>query len=266
MTHAPAAGAASSQVESGDVRVERDAEGVATISFFHPKGNSLPAALLKQLAETVAATGRDDTVRVIVLRSDGTGPFCAGASFDELTQIRDAQGGKEFFMGFARLILAMRDCPQPIVTRVHGKVAGGGVGIVAASDYVLALPGASLRLSELAVGIGPFVIGPAVERKVGPGALAGMALDTHWRPAAWGEAHGLYMKLCDVLTELDTQVTQMARSLARMNPEALRLMKQAAWHDTDHWPQLMEERAGMSGRLVLSEFTRAAIAEFKNRG
>jgi methylglutaconyl-CoA hydratase len=268
MTHAsthaagePAPGA----VEAGDVRHEIGAEGVATISFFHPKGNSLPAWLLKELAHTVTKVGEDAQVRAIVLRSDGTGPFCAGASFDELTRIADAESGREFFMGFARLILAMRGCPKPIVTRVHGKVAGGGVGIVAASDYAIALHGAALRLSELAVGIGPFVVGPVVERKVGVGAFAAMSLDAHWRPAEWGEAHGLYAKLCDVTAELDSQVQAMALQLARANPDAVRLIKEATWRGTDDWPALLQERAAMSGRLVLSEHTRRAIADFSRR-
>ncbi len=252
-------------VEAGDVRHEIAPDGVATISFFHPKGNSLPAWLLKELAHTVTRVGEDERVRAIVLRSDGTGPFCAGASFDELARITDAESGREFFMGFARLILAMRICPKPIVARVHGKVAGGGVGIVAASDYAIALHGAALRLSELAVGIGPFVVGPVVERKIGVSAFAAMSLDAHWRSAEWGESHGLYARLCDVTAELDSQVQVMAQQLAKANPDAVRLIKEATWRGTDDWPALLQERATTSGRLVLSEHTRRAIAEFGRR-
>src|SRR5690349_12146100 len=179
---------------NGRVAVEIT-DGIATVRFGHPKGNSLPGALLRELAERIADVGRDARARVIVLRSDGTGPFCAGASFDELTAIADEAAGKEFFSGFARVILAMLRCPQLVVTAVHGKVAGGGVGIVAASDYAIAIESAACKLSELAVGIGPFVVGPVIERKIGLAAFQGMAVDADWRDARWSHLQGLYTQL-----------------------------------------------------------------------
>lgn len=251
-------------IESGTVSTDI-ANGIATISFYHPKGNSLPGALLAELAATVDRVGADPAARVVVLRSEGDGPFCAGASFDELTRIADPETGKVFFSGFATLILAMRRCPRPIVTRVHGKVAGGGVGIVAASDYVVSTTRGALRLSELAVGIGPFVVGPVIERKTGPGAFAAMALDAEWRDAGWGERFGLYAKVCDSIPELDAAVAAIAQSVAKANPDATRLLKDIFWQGTDGWEGMLAERAAMSGRLVLSEHTRAAIAEFKSR-
>ena len=255
MTHAPLeeAGTVSSLVSNG----------IADVSFGHPKSNSLPAFVLRALADEITAIGNRDDVRVILLRSYGTGAFCAGASFDELVAIHDPAGGKEFFMGFARVILAMTRCPKPIVTRVHGKVVGGGVGVVAASDYAIAVDKASLRLSELAVGIGPFVVGPVIERKIGPGAFAPMAIDADWRDAAWGERHGLYAMVVENVIALDERVAAFARQLAAANPEALAQIKQISWRGTDSWPQLLEERAAMSGTLVLSEYTRTAIAKFK---
>ena len=251
-------------LEAGEVR-SVIADGIATLSFYHPKGNSLPGALLAELAAAVERLGTDPAVHVIVLRSEGAGPFCAGASFDELTRIGDAAQGKVFFSGFATLILAMRRCPRPIVTRVHGKVAGGGVGIVAASDYVIATRMAALRLSELAVGIGPFVVGPVIERKTGPGAFSAMALDAAWRDAAWGERFGLYAKVCDDDAALDAEVTAIAGSLAEANPEAIRQLKEVFWQGTPGWDTMLEERAAMSGRLVLSEHTRRAIEAFRSR-
>jgi methylglutaconyl-CoA hydratase len=218
---------------------------------------------LRAVAEEITAVGRRDDVRVVVLRSYGTGAFCAGASFDELSSIRDKDAGKEFFLGFARVILAMTQCQKPIVTRVHGKAVGGGVGVVAASDYAIATVGAALRLSELAVGIGPFVVGPAIERKIGPGAFASMALDADWRDAEWGERHGLYSRVCASASELDEAVMHAARTLSQANPAAVRQIKEIAWSGTDHWPTLLDQRAEMSGTLVLSEYTRAAIEKFK---
>jgi methylglutaconyl-CoA hydratase len=237
-------------------------DGIADVSFGHPKSNSLPASVLKALAAEITTLGTRADVGAILLRSYGTSAFCAGASFDELSAIRDAAQGKEFFMGFARVIVAMTRCPKPIVTRVHGKVVGGGVGVVAASDYAIATNTAALRLSELAVGIGPFVVGPVIEHKIGPGAFAPMAIDADWRDAGWGERHGLYARVVDDVTALDAAVLEFAKKLAASNPDAVARIKQITWEGTEHWPALLEERAAMSGTLVLSDYTRNAIAAF----
>lgn len=239
--------------------------GIATITFSHPKGNSLPGPLLRELAEQIAAAGREESGVVIVLRSTGDGPFCAGASFAELQAISDRRSGRDFFIGFARLILAMRSCPKLIITRVHGKTVGGGVGVIAASDYAIATRAASLRLSELAVGIGPFVVGPAIERKIGSGAFAAMAADADWRDADWGERHGLFARLVDDVAELDEAVRTTAERLAGFNPEAMATLKRVLWEGTEHWERLLPQRAEMSGGLVLSDFTRRAIEAFGSR-
>ena len=241
-------------------------DGVATLRFHHPKGNSLPGALLRALAEEVGRLASEPAARVIVLRSDGAGPFCAGASFDELRSIRDAAAGKEFFMGFARLILAMRRAPKFVLARVHGKAVGGGVGVVAASDYAIATPNAAVKLSELAVGIGPFVVGPVIERKIGHAAFQALAIDaTEWRDAEWASRAGLYAQLVPDAAALDTAIDALAKRLAASNPEAMARMKATFFRDTDHWDTLLAERAEMSGTLVLSEFTRNALAAFAAR-
>jgi len=250
------------QSVSGTVTVAI-AEGVATVRFAHPKGNSLPAALLARLAEEIRSLGPQPEAKVIVLRSGDTGPFCAGASFDELKAINDPAAGKEFFMGFARVILAMTRCPKFIIARLHGKAVGGGVGLVAASDYAMAVESASLRLSELAVGIGPFVVGPAIERKIGLGGFSAMAIDTEWRSARWAEEFGLYSRVFDSVNALDSGLDLFARKLARANPQAMAKLKSVFWHGTESWERMLEERAEMSGALVTSEFTRAAITAFE---
>ncbi len=251
--------------DAGDVLVTT-ADGVATIQFRHPKGNSLPGGLLRRLTSALDTVGADKSARVIVLRSGEPGPFCAGASFDELKSIADAAGGKEFFMGFARLILAMRRCPQLIIARVHGKSVGGGVGLVASADFAIALAGASVRLSELAVGIGPFVVGPIIQRKLGLGAFEALAVDTAtWRDAAWAERHGLFADVVPDVFELDTAVAALAARLAASNPDAMARMKSVFWAGTEQWETLLEERAAMSGALVTSDFTRQAIAAFAAR-
>jgi methylglutaconyl-CoA hydratase len=260
-TSVSSAGAADPGRVTSEIR-----DGVATVRFHHPKGNSLPAALLRNLAAEVTSLGRTPSARVIVLRSDGTGPFCAGASFDELTSIRDPEAGKEFFMGFARLILAMRDAPKFVLARVQGRTVGGGVGVAAAADYVVALDSASVRLSELAVGIGPFVVGPVIEKKIGLAAFQALAVDaSEWRDAAWAERVGLFARVVSSVPELDGVIDALARRLAASNPEAMARMKGIFWAGTEHWDRLLAERAEMSGTLVLSDFTRNAIAAFAAR-
>ena len=256
---------APSSPDDGRVATEiRD--GIATLRFHHPKGNSLPGTLLRALAEEVGRLAADPAARVIVLRSDGAGPFCAGASFDELRAIRDAAAGQEFFMGFARLILAMRRCPKFVLARVHGKTVGGGVGVVAASDYAIATTKAAVKLSELAVGIGPFVVGPVIERKIGHAAFQALAIDaTEWRDAEWAGRVGLYARVVPDDAALDAATDALATRLAASNPEAMAKMKATFFRDTEHWDTLLAERAAMSGTLVLSDFTRKALAAFAAR-
>ena len=236
---------------------------VATVRFGHPKGNSLPGAILRELAARITAVSRDDAVRVIVLRSEGRGPFCAGASFDELAAVDSAEHGRAFFSGFAGVILAMIRAPQFVVARIHGKATGGGVGLAAAADYAIATRAAACKLSELAIGIGPFVIGPVVEKRIGPAAYGAMSVDADWRDAAWAERHGLYAQLVDDVPALDAAVDALAQRLSTFNPEAMAEIKRVVWSGTDDWETLMARRAETSGRLVLSDFTRRAIAAFR---
>lgn len=250
--------------EAGTIDVEI-ADGIATVTFFHPKKNSLPGKLLRKLASTIDDVGADDRARVAVLRSAGDGPFCAGASFDELLAVRDVAGAKNFFLGFAHVILAMKRCPKFIICRVQGKGVGGAVGLMAASDYVFAVDGASIKLSEFAIGIGPFVIGLPVERKIGKAAFAAMSIDADWRGAGWAESHGLYTKVVGSIPELDEAVASLAAELAGRSPAAAADIKRMTWSGTDDWETLLAARAETSGKLVLTEYTSKAIAEFKGR-
>lgn len=237
--------------------------GIATITFYHPSHNSLPGKLLGELENAIYSSGNNDDVILIVLKSQGERTFCAGASFDELVSIEDETNGKTFFMGFANVINAIRKTPKVVIGRVHGKAVGGGVGLAAACDYCMATKYGAIKLSELAVGIGPFVIGPAVERKVGISAFSHMALNaTEWRTAAWAREKGMYTEVFDTTEQLDKYVEHFTEKLATMNPEALRLLKKVFWEGTEHWDELLEERAAMSGRLVLSDFSKRAISKF----
>jgi methylglutaconyl-CoA hydratase len=240
-------------------------DAIARVRFAHPKSNSLPSALLRQLAGEIRHVAANPDVRAIVLSSEGTGAFCAGASFDEMRAVTDAASGREFFLGFAQVILAMTRAPQFVITRVQGKATGGAVGLIAASDYCFAVRGASLKLSELAVGLGPFVIGPVVERRVGPGPFAAMSIDADWRGADWAERHGLYARVFDEVTLLDAELERLCAFLAKANPEAIRQLKQVLWAGTDHWMELLEQRASISGALALSDHTRQAIESFSKR-
>ena len=255
------------EVAGGSLFSSVDEQGIRIVRFGHPASNSLPGALLRALAEAIEAAGHDEATRVVVLASEGDRAFCAGASFDELVAVSNEREGLEFFSGFAAVINAMRKCPKFIIGRVQGKAVGGGVGLASAVDYCYATKHAAVKLSELAVGIGPFVVGPAVERKVGTSAMSQLAIDaTGWRSADWAEARGLYAGVFDTTEAMDTAVQVLAETLAKSSPAAMSELKSTFWAGTESWDDLLVERARISGRLVLSSFTREAIARFKSKG
>jgi methylglutaconyl-CoA hydratase len=240
--------------------------GVGTITFFHPQSNSMPGIQLRNLAAEIEKLGKDDNVKVIILKSEGDKAFCAGASFDELISIKDIDTGLKFFSGFAMVINAMRKAPKFIIARVQGKAVGGGVGIASSADYTFATESASVKLSELAVGIGPFVVGPAVERKVGSSAFCQLTINaTEWQTAQWAKEKGLYAELFNSTEEMDKGIELLSGKLANSNPEAMAMLKKVMWQGAENWDTLLIERAGMSGKLVLSEFTINAINKFKGK-
>jgi len=238
--------------------------GIATIEFFHPAHNSLPGDILAKLANNITEAGENEAVKVIILKSGGARTFCAGASFKELMTINDAETGKVFFSGFANVINAMRKCPKFIIGRVQGKTVGGGVGIASATDYCMASKFAAIKLSELNIGIGPFVVGPAVERKLGLTGMSQIAIDANtFYTAEWAQAKGLYAQVYESTEELDEAVQAFAENLCTYNPDAMAEMKKIMWSGTDHWDTLLAERAVISGRLVLSDFTKETLKRFK---
>jgi methylglutaconyl-CoA hydratase len=239
---------------------------IASIEFFHPLSNSLPGRVLAQLAEAITTAGTRDDVQVIILRSAGDRVFCGGASFDELISIKDLETGQRFFSGFANVINAMRTCPKLIIGRVQGKAVGGGVGLASAVDYCFATKHAAVKLSELAVGIGPFVVGPAVARKAGLSGMSAMAINANqFFDAQWAREKGIYTDVFETIEEMDAAIDALANQLAKSNPEAMRELKTIFWQGTENWDDLLAERAAISGRLVLSDFTRNAIESFKKK-
>lgn len=249
---------------SGYVKTETH-KGITSIEFFHPQSNSLPAKILHDLSVAIQHAGGDPATVVIILRSAGEKAFCAGASFDELMAIKNEKEGLAFFGGFAQVINAMRLCPKFIIGRIHGKCVGGGVGLAASVDYAIATETAEVRLSELAVGIGPFVVGPAVERKIGTSAFSQLSIDAaHWRNADWARRKGLFAELHSTFEEMDDSIYRLAHSLSLSNPDAMAEMKKIFWKGTEHWDHLLVDRAKISGRLVLSEFSKNAIERFKS--
>lgn len=248
----------------GTIISEIDEKGIATITFSHPSHNSLPGLLLKKFEEAIIAAGQNEAVKVIVIKSGGERTFCAGASFDELLSIGDIDTGKRFFMGFANVINAMRKCPKFIIGRVQGKAVGGGVGLASAFDYCMATKYAAVKLSELAIGIGPFVIGSTVERKIGKSAMTLLAINaTEWKTAAWAKEKGLFAEVFDTTEQMDDYINFLSDKLANSNPEAMRLLKGIFWAEAEDWDELLAGRAEMSGRLVLSEYTAAALRRIK---
>ena len=240
--------------------------GIGTIEFFHPQSNSMPSSQLKNLVEEINNLGKNDNAKVIILKSAGDKTFCAGASFDELISIKDFETGKTFFSGFANVINAMRKSPKLIIARIHGKAVGGGVGIACAADYTFATESASVKLSELAVGIGPFVIGPVVERKIGTSSFAQLAINaTEFYSAEWAQEKSMFQDVYETPEEMDAEINLLAEKLAKSNPDAMTKLKEVFWKGTDDWDQLLTERAAVSGQLVLSEFTVNAINQFKKK-
>ena len=238
---------------------------IATVTFFHPQSNSFPGVLLQKLIDTFDRLSEDDKVRVIVLQSEGEKTFCAGASFDELLAVQNIEDGKKFFSGFADLINAMRKCSKLIVGRVQGKSVGGGVGILASCDYVFATEAADIKLSELSIGIGPFVIAPALERKMGISAFSELSLDAkNWKTAYWAQKKGLFNRIFENIRDMDEGIDFLSLQLSHYNPEALLEMKKIFWEGTEHWDDLLPQRAAISGKLVLSDFTKKALANFRS--
>ncbi len=253
-------------VNLGGVDVTIDGRGLATVEFSHPLSNSLPGKVLAQLSNTITALGENDQVKILVLKSSGERAFCAGASFDELISIEDLDTGKVFFSGFANVINAMRKCPKLILGRVQGKAVGGGVGLASSVDYCFATKHAAVKLSELAVGIGPFVVGPAVARKLGLAGMSDLAINaTEWRTAQWAATHGLYNDIFESVQEMDEAIEALASKLLSSSTEAMKGLKQVFWEGTEHWDELLAERAAISGELILSQEAKKAINKFKSK-
>ncbi len=251
------------EISNGYVKSEFH-NSVTTIEFFHQQSNSLPGKILDELSQAIHRAGNDDETKLILLMSAGEKVFCSGASFDELLAIQNAEQGLQFFSGFAHVINAMRTCPKFIIARVPGKCVGGGVGIVAAADYAIATENADIRLSELAIGIGPFVVGPAVERKIGVSAFSQLAIDAAmWRSAQWAGRKGLFAEVHGTTDGMDESILKLTDALIHSSPQAMAEMKKIFWKGTENWDQLLLERAAISGKLVLSPFTRNAIEKFK---
>lgn len=253
------------EIKDGYVKVERE-HGIATIEFYHPQSNSLPAAILNSLAKHIHSEGLDLGTKVIILRSAGEKIFCSGASFDELSAIGTEEEGLSFFSGFANVINAMRKAPQLIIARIHGKCIGGGVGLAASADYAIAVEGADIKLSELAVGIGPFVVGPAVERKLGLSAFSQLTIDAAmWRSADWARRKGLYAELHTDISGVDDSITRLSTTLSNSHPDAMYEIKKMLWKGSENWDDLLKERAAISGRLILSEHSKQFIKRFKEK-
>lgn len=245
------------------VKIDIESE-VGYIEFFHPAHNSLPGDVLAKLAQTITDAGENNDIKVIVLKSGGDRTFCAGASFEELVDINDEETGRIFFSGFANVINAMRKCPKFIIGRIQGKTVGGGVGLASATDYCMATKFASIKLSELNVGIGPFVVGPAVQRKLGLSAMSQIAIDANsFYSAEWAQQKGLFTQVLESIEELDEAITAFTENLCSYNPKAMSEMKTMFWRGTEDWDQLLIQRAKISGRLVLSNFTKDTLRQYK---
>ena len=252
------------EIHGGYVKIETHGS-ITTIEFFHPSGNSLPGKLLEEIAHAIHGAGNEADTKVIVLASGGSSTFCSGASFKELSSITSVEQGQKFFTGFANVINAMRTYPKFIVARVHGRAVGGGVGIIAAADYAIGVEGADIKLSELSIGIGPFVVGPVIEKRIGFSAFSHLAIDsTMWRNAEWAKRKGLYAEVHETVSGMDEAISRLTTALTHTSPAAVRELKQVFWKGCEHWDTLLAEKAAISGRLILSDFSRREVAKLVN--
>ncbi len=248
----------------GYVKSEISKEGITTIEFYNPSHNSLSSEYLVKIVQSIEEADRNVNCQIILIKSGGNRTFCAGANFDELITITKLDQGIDFFSGFGNVINAIRKCSKIIVARVQGKVVGGGVGLVAACDYCFGTKHSSVKLSELSIGIGPFVIGPAVEKKIGTAAFAQLSLDSNqFYTAEWALEKGLFQSVSESSEIMDENIEKFALNLVATNLEARTYLKKALWEGTEHWDSLLAERAKISGQLVLSDFTKQRLQEFK---
>jgi methylglutaconyl-CoA hydratase len=238
---------------------------ISIITFGTPKSNSLPGEILEKLAQTILDEGSKNEVKAILLKSDGDKSFCAGASFDELLEIEELEKSKIFFGGFAKVLNAMRNCGKLVIVRVQGKTTGGGVGIACAADYCFATEEAAMALTELNLGIGPFVIGPFVERKVGKSAYSAMSIDADFRSADWCEKHDVYHSVSENIEIMDVEINAFMEKLSTRSSDALALIKKVSWEGTEHFEQLMPERILMSASLILEDSAKENIGKIKER-
>ena len=238
---------------------------IAEITFGTPKSNALPGEILEKLAQTIIESGRDENVKAILLKSEGDKAFCAGASFDELLEIDDLENSKIFFGGFAKVLNAMRSCGKLVVVRVQGKTTGGGVGIACAADYCFATKDAAMALTELNLGIGPFVIGPYVERKIGKSAYEAISIDADFRSADWCEKHDVYHSVSENIQEMDAKIEAFMKKLSERSADALASIKKVSWEGSEHFDQLMPERILMSASLILEDSAKQNIQKIKER-
>ena len=238
---------------------------ISEITFGTPKSNSLPGEILELLAKTILESGEDQNVKAILLKSEGEKAFCAGASFDELLEIEELEKSKIFFGGFAKVLNAIRSCGKLVIARVQGKTTGGGVGIACAADYCFATKDAAMALTELNLGIGPFVIGPYVERKLGKSAYAAMSIDADFRSADWCEKHDVYHSVSENIQMMDEEIDKFLEKLSTRSSDALALIKKVSWEGTEHFEQLMPERILMSASLILEDSAKENIGKIKER-
>ncbi|MGV8916071.1 MAG: enoyl-CoA hydratase/isomerase family protein [Kaistella sp.] len=238
---------------------------ISEITFGHPKSNSLPGEILEKLAQTILESGKDQNVKAILLKSEGERAFCAGASFDELLEIEELEKSKIFFGGFAKVLNAMRSCGKLVIVRVQGKTTGGGVGIACAADYCFATKDSAMALTELNLGIGPFVIGPYVERKMGKSAYAAMSIDADFRSADWCQRHDVYHSVSENIEKMDEEINVFMEKLSTRSSDALVLIKKVSWEGTEHFEQLMPERILMSASLILEDSAKENIGKIKER-
>ena len=234
------------------LRVERDGPWLRVTLARPERRNAFDAALIAELTEAFADVG---DARAVVLAGDGPS-FSAGADVDWMRSSADLSYDEnvEDALRLRRMLEAIDACPAPVIARVQGHALGGGCGLVACADVVVAEDDAQFAFSEVKLGIVPAVISPFALARIGHGP-ARRYFVTGERFDAWT---ALWMGLVhDVTVDLDRAVEDVLRELATAGPEAIRAAKQLARrvHSAEETARsIAERRTSVEGQEGLRAF------------
>jgi len=209
------------------VITETDSRGVATVTLNNAdKHNAFDDQLIAQISATFDALEADLGVRIVILQAAGRS-FSAGADLAWMRRMADYsyEENQRDATSMAAMFRRINTLSKPTIARVQGAAFGGGVGLAAVCDLVLATPAASFCLSEVKLGLIPAVISPFVVAAIGPRAARRYCMTAERFSAATALELGLVSELCEE-AELDNRIHAMVEKLLINGPAAMAASKQ----------------------------------------